>query len=397
MRTQSDRDFSPNGLLSNGVGFVNKVLDHDRWSQAEARGAELLTHIQPKKKSDEHRNAVVSYLRRLITKFVPCQVFPFGSVPLNTYLPEGDIDLTAFCESRYLTDSLIKEVLYTLETEGNNVNAKFKVKEVQYIQAEVKIIKCLVDKFVVDISFNQLGGLGALCFLEEVDNLIQRNHLFKRSIILIKAWCYYESRILGSYHGLLSTYALETLVMYIFNVYKNTFAGPLEVLFRFLHFFSKFDWKNYCISLWGPVPIGSLPNMEAEPPREDCQELLFSEKFLTACKSCYGATPSVQGNEERPFVSKFFNIIDPLRPNNNLGRSISKGKKGDGDEGLAVWVVDGDPVQEIMVCGLDWGDKVGSGGIVRMSRGIQGEELEVGGEDGDGAPFQDTSKLNEHL
>ncbi|GKC68550.1 hypothetical protein Tco_1101148 [Tanacetum coccineum] len=30
----------------------------------------------------------------------------------------------------------------------------------------------------------------------KVDNLINQNHLFKRSIILIKAWCYYESRIL---------------------------------------------------------------------------------------------------------------------------------------------------------------------------------------------------------
>ena len=63
----------------------------------------------------------------------------------------------------------------------------------------------------------------------QVDNLINQNHLFKRSIILIKAWCYYESRILGAHHGLISTYALETLVLYIFHVFNNSFAGPLEV------------------------------------------------------------------------------------------------------------------------------------------------------------------------
>lgn len=33
---------------------------------------------------------------------------------------------------------------------------------------QVKIIKCLVENIVVDISFNQLGGLCTLCFLEEV-------------------------------------------------------------------------------------------------------------------------------------------------------------------------------------------------------------------------------------
>lgn len=36
---------------------------------------------------------------------------------------------------------------------------------------QVKIIKCLVENIVVDISFNQLGGLCTLCFLEEVSNI----------------------------------------------------------------------------------------------------------------------------------------------------------------------------------------------------------------------------------
>lgn len=92
----------------------------------------------------------------------------------------------------------------------------------------MKIIKCLVEKFVIDISFNQLSGLCSLCFLEEVDNLISRNHIFKRSVILIKAWCYHESRLLGSKSGLFSTYALEILVLYIFNLYNNESVGPLE-------------------------------------------------------------------------------------------------------------------------------------------------------------------------
>lgn len=33
---------------------------------------------------------------------------------------------------------------------------------------QVKIIKCLVENIVVDISFNQVGGLCTLCFLDEV-------------------------------------------------------------------------------------------------------------------------------------------------------------------------------------------------------------------------------------
>ncbi|XP_028770296.1 uncharacterized protein LOC114727747 isoform X2 [Neltuma alba] len=228
-------------------------------------------------------------------------------------------------KNQNLKDTWAHQVRDMLESAEKNEHAEFHVKEVQYIQAEVKIIKCLVENIVVDISFNQLGGLCTLCFLEEVDNLINQNHLFKRSIILIKAWCYYESRILGAHHGLISTYALETLVLYIFHVFNNSFAGPLEVLYRFLEFFSKFDWDNFCVSLWGPVPISSLPDVTAEPPRKDGGDLLLSKLFLDACSSVYAVFPGGQENQGQTFVSKHFNVIDPLRVNNNLGRSVSKG------------------------------------------------------------------------
>ncbi|CAL8123638.1 unnamed protein product [Prunus armeniaca] len=317
----------PNGLLPNEAASVMRVLDSERWLKAEERTAELIACIQPNPPSEERRNAVADYVQRLIMKCFPCQVqvFTFGSVPLKTYLPDGDIDLTAFSKTQNLKDTWAHKVRDMLENEEKNENAEFRVKEVQYIQAEVKIIKCLVENIVVDISFNQLGGLCTLCFLEEVDNLINQNHLFKRSIILIKAWCYYESRILGAHHGLISTYALETLVLYIFHVFNNSFAGPLEVLYRFLEFFSKFDWDNFCVSLCGPVPISALPDVTAEPPRKDGGELLLSKLFLDSCSSVYAVFPGGQENQGQPFVSKHFNVIDPLRINNNLGRSVSKG------------------------------------------------------------------------
>ncbi|XP_039001256.1 uncharacterized protein LOC120127414 isoform X3 [Hibiscus syriacus] len=312
----------PNGLLPNEAASAIRVLDSERWMKAEERTAELIGCIQPNAPSEGRRIAVADYVQRLISKCFSCQVFTFGSVPLKTYLPDGDIDLTAFSKNQSLKDTWAHQVRDMLENEEKNENAEFRVKEVQYIQAEVKIIKCLVENIVVDISFNQLGGLCTLCFLEEVDRLINQNHLLKRSIILIKAWCYYESRILGAHHGLISTYALETLVLYIFHVFNKPFSGPLEVMYRFLEFFSKFDWENFCVSLWGPVPISSLPDITAEPPRKDGGELLLSKYFLDTCSSRYAVC---QENQGQPFVSKHFNVIDPLRINNNLGRSVSKG------------------------------------------------------------------------
>jgi hypothetical protein len=45
----------------------------------------------------------------------------------------------------------------------------------------------------------------------------------------VKAWCYYESRLLGAHHGLISTYALETLVLYVFNKHHQAIDSPLSV------------------------------------------------------------------------------------------------------------------------------------------------------------------------
>ena len=47
--------------------------------------------------------------------------------------------------------------------------------------------------------------------------------------VQVKAWCYYESRLLGAHHGLLSSYALETMVLYIINIYHRSVRTPFQV------------------------------------------------------------------------------------------------------------------------------------------------------------------------
>lgn len=63
-------------------------------------------------------------------------MFPFGSVPLKTYLPDGDIDLTAF-GGLNVEEALASEVCFVLEREDQNRAAEFVVKDVQMIRAEV--------------------------------------------------------------------------------------------------------------------------------------------------------------------------------------------------------------------------------------------------------------------
>lgn len=60
----------------------------------------------------------------------------FGSVPLKTFLPDGDVDLTALSDSA-VGDTLINNVRRILESEESNIDAELEVKDVKFIEAEV--------------------------------------------------------------------------------------------------------------------------------------------------------------------------------------------------------------------------------------------------------------------
>ncbi|RAL43350.1 hypothetical protein DM860_012491 [Cuscuta australis] len=300
-------------------------IGEECWAAAEETAKELVNCIHPTMDSEEKRKDVMEYVQKLIRDYLACEAFPYGSVPLKTYLPDGDIDLTALT-SPNAEESLAHDVLALLRAEEQNGNAEYEVKDTQFIDAEVKLVKCLVQNVVIDISFNQLGGLCTLCFLEQVDRLVGKNHLFKRSIMVIKSWCYYESRILGAHHGLISTYALEALVLYIFQFFHSSLNGPLAVLYRFLDYYSKFDWENYCVSLNGPVSKASLPEIVVYKLDNGMDDALLSEEFLRNCMEMFSVPSRLnESGSLCPFKLKHLNIIDPLKENNNLGRSVHRG------------------------------------------------------------------------
>lgn len=91
-------------------------------------------------------------------------------------------------------------------------------------------------------------------------------HLLKQSILLIKAWSTYESRTLASSHALLSTYALEILVIYVLQQFPTVCISPLHVLYVFLTFYAHdWDWEKHILTLAGPVDIEVILGANASP------------------------------------------------------------------------------------------------------------------------------------
>lgn len=178
-------------------------------------------------------------------------------------------------------DAWATQLLGALHREGSRRDAPFRIRDCQIIQAEVRLVKCVVGDVVVDVSFNALGGLCTVAFLEWVDRRVGRRHLFKRSIVLVKAWCYYESRLLGAHHGLISSYALEAMVLYVVNVHGQGLDSPLQVLRRFLQVFAAFDWDTHCLSMVGPIPLASFPH-----PKSECLPPALRCCWGVCCRSC---------------------------------------------------------------------------------------------------------------
>ncbi|XP_012838061.1 PREDICTED: uncharacterized protein LOC105958607 [Erythranthe guttata] len=345
-------------------------ISEERLSAAEEAAEQVMNWVHPTLDSEEKRRDVIDFVQELVKTRLNCeiikndviwylQVVSYGSVPLKTYLPDGDIDLTVLkrpnSSAAAGTSSLPQDVLALLQEQQQLQNPNFPVRDTNFIDAEVlnsffcevltyllinlrrqvKLVKCNICDTVIDISFNQLGGISTLSFLEQVDRYVGRDHLFKRSIILVKTWCFYESRILGAHHGLLSTYALEALVLYIFNHFHSSFNSPLAALYKFVEYYSQFDWDNYCISLNGPVCKSSLPYIVGQHffscavgrPENGCDYPLLCDEFLDYCMELFAAPLKGIDANPKPFQSKHLNIIDPLKENNNLGRSVSRGEK----------------------------------------------------------------------
>lgn len=57
-------------------------------------------------------------------------------MPLKTYLPDGDIDLTVFSSS-ITEETLGRDVLAVLQEEEQKEDAEYDVRDTQFIDAEV--------------------------------------------------------------------------------------------------------------------------------------------------------------------------------------------------------------------------------------------------------------------
>lgn len=189
-----------------------------------------------------------------------CSVYTYGSVPLKTFLVDSDIDISLIIsdESGIVQPPLCQKIYLELIKRFEEVAAANpEITGIQSIMAEVQVVKLQWYSVPIDITLQQYSAYVSYNFLEMINQMLGKEGLFKRSIILIKSWCLYESHILGSQNGNLCSYAIEIMILYVLNNYYDECCAPLDVLRIFVRSFSSFEWDKEILSIFGPIPIAS--------------------------------------------------------------------------------------------------------------------------------------------
>lgn len=234
---------------------------------------EILDALIPTVQSLDTRMRIFKFVRDLVSRTLGCQLFPNGSFVSHTYLPDGDIDATAFVPK--MTDDSwfvkINEALclsaFSNASRGDGLSAiseEFTVSNVSFQNSENKHIRSIINGVSVDISTNQLSSILMEGLIEKVDNFVGENHLFKRSLLLVKAWIQYESVRFSNGSGSnqlasrLSTGAVVSIVTYVFNRHGAEISSPLQALLQFLGALVHFDWSEFALSVKGPIRLSEI-------------------------------------------------------------------------------------------------------------------------------------------
>lgn len=144
----------------------------------------------------------------------------------------------------------------------------------------------------------------------------------------------YEGRILGSNIGCISSYTLEVLIVFILINHFDEIESPIDLFFKFF----EYDWNKYVVTIFG---LTKLEDAKENPELiTNFSEVLTSEidlKRSTLLHAHYELLVTHQkqfdqwnekyghasGQESNTPLNYFLNIIDPINPSNNLGKSIN--------------------------------------------------------------------------
>ena len=349
-------------------------------------------NIESENERSSHLKIIKDIILNILKKKLPdyeTHVLPYGSFPIKMYLKDADIDITIFFESK--VDKKVKIdipiqvidkaiILIKDELEKKNRESRFElITDIKVIMAGIRLLKCKIGSINIDISINNFAGLNKILFIDFIENQLKiqfnrkklfndslyidnKINIFRRTLLLIKGWCFYEGKLLGSNVGLMASYTLEILVIFLFNLHYDVIQNEYDGFEKFFELMQKFNWGKNIISLYGIMPKFTfysrledfnkrIQNEKGKKGKEfninkpfwylennDNEIITFSNKNiqpllnLKQVKNYIISLNNGMGNtyilKEGNIINganfdKLINVLDPLNNHNNLGKSIN--------------------------------------------------------------------------
>ncbi|GMH90333.1 hypothetical protein TrST_g1364 [Triparma strigata] len=274
----------PNAVASEFLP-VNLVPKNVDLTPVDKRAQELISILQPSPEAILHRKRVVKYTSQHIKQTLGAQCFPIGAYALKTYLPDDWLHLSAFlCQGQEQTWFIkVNEVLCKTSNSPENNDGTHKISNVNFSnEGESRAIRCTTDGVNVDMTANSIEELYQVAFLEEVDLLLGKDHLFKRSILLVKAWWLYETRAFSGQTMLasVSEFALTTMLLAVVNKYHARLQHPLQVLSMFFSVYCKLDWTKEAVTVQGIVEVDGSRLGKLKEGFTNSDEMLISPDMI---------------------------------------------------------------------------------------------------------------------
>jgi len=243
------------------------------------------------------------------------ECFLVGGFLIDILLPDEFIEGTQVmpkkqCENWCLTVSSIlcqesSKATQNETTDGNDLADLADKISFNYIQAgkTIKVFKIEAVEFSVKHDFvvtsigqdnfklspNNLTSIFLAAVFEEFNELNGNKNLLKRSLLLIKVWCYYEARkyCTVDLSTIFSHDAMLVMTLCVFTSNRQLHRpvdSPLRALRYFLEIMADVNWRNEQVTACGIEPLSSFSN------------------------------PSISNlDRENPFLVNLHNIVAPYR------------------------------------------------------------------------------------
>jgi hypothetical protein len=325
---------------------------------------EILDALQPHEAQVQYRQSAVGLLKKQSRLALSSTTYEVGLHALHCFLPTDTIKLSVVISKNQVPywHTSLGERLKLMEggvvpaddAQYPDIYDDYKpmmnhaVRAVSFLnEKDVFKVVCAVDALEVEISANARTDICMLAFLEEVSEMVGLDNLFKRSLLLIRAWWVYET---ASYVGCpikhyLSDFSLCIMVCAIFNQYHAQIGSPLQALCLFLTEYSGYDGSTHAITLHGIIPFKTPSSAQAAAGNARADHLIntqFIDKYrkLFNLQSAVDAEGTAAADEakgkyaQQPYYSivnknilnftRFgFNVVHPFTSANMITEKLS--------------------------------------------------------------------------